>query len=277
MVGAQDTPQADPARFPITFMDLGWMILTTVFFVLALLGFGLILTFMGLDIAGLAPGQGFIFVATLVQSAYMVGCVYVVGMRRRSLDWRSIGLRPVSKRWLLIAALIAVAGIPAVTIVTVTVQALLDRPFASPQADLIAPEGFNWFGAFGMVFAAGIVAPFAEELVFRGVLYRVLRNFWPVLPAAVVSSVLFGLMHGFVEVFPGTMLLGFVMALAYERSGTLWVPFVIHAVYNSLSLTMLFVFLAMGIDLAEGVGDQAGSLDTSAGPLAVLSAAGRGP
>ena len=38
--------------------------------------------------------------------------------------------------------------------------------------------------------------------------------------------------------------LGVVFALAYEISGSLWPPIAIHATYNSLGITLLFVMLA---------------------------------
>lgn len=240
---------APASAFPVTFGDVGWMLLAAAAFALLFAGISLAIFATGIDLMSLGGSQAFVFFATMLQSAFIVGCVYGIAMRRRGLDWRGIGWRPITGRWIILAIVIALAALPVINLLTAAVQTVLDRPIRSPQAEMLAPEGFSWFAVFAMLLAAGIVAPFAEELAFRGVLYRLLRKYWPVLPSALVSAFLFGLLHGILEVYPGTMLLGFVMALAYERSGSLWVPFTIHATFNSVSLLLLFLFLASGVDL----------------------------
>ena len=67
-----------------------------------------------------------------------------------------------------------------------------------------------------------VVAPVFEELVFRGILYGTLRSRFSVLPAALISSALFGLGHFYS--LPGLVdvtWFGFVSALIYERTRSL--------------------------------------------------------
>ncbi|MDJ0950487.1 MAG: type II CAAX endopeptidase family protein [Alphaproteobacteria bacterium] len=249
----QTSSGAGEPRFPVTFGDVGRVILVT-------LGFGVlfIIALVLMTTAGIAfpfdeHGQTFAFVAVILQAAYIVGCIYFVVMRRRGLDWRGIGLRPASRRWMLAAVLIGILGVPVVSALTYGLLSLLGQPIKNPQVDLLAPEGYTLFGFFSMLLAAGIVQPFAEELAFRGVLYKLLRKYWAVFPAALVSALLFGALHYFPQVIAGTTLLGFIMALVYERSGSLWVPVILHATYNSASLLVLFALLAAGIDVGAGV------------------------
>ena len=80
-----------------------------------------------------------------------------------------------------------------------------------------------------------VVAPVAEELFFRGFLYRVLRlrmAFWL---AALVDGILFGLVHGALVIVPVLAFLGFVLCWTYERSGTLLVPIALHALNNAIA------------------------------------------
>lgn len=74
--------------------------------------------------------------------------------------------------------------------------------------------------------------PFFEELVFRGLLYRAFERQRGWLYAAIVSSVLFGLVH------PGHMvssgLGGLVLACVLHRTGSLRACVLLHALYNVL-------------------------------------------
>lgn len=208
---------------------------------LALTGIG------GSNLLRLSGSQTFVMVATVVQVLIMVGTVRFIGMRRRGMSWRDLGLIAPTRSWVWVSLVIAVLCIPLISGVTAGFQLLLGHPISSPQARLIAPEGFTWAGAVGMVLLAGLAAPFAEEIFFRGLLYGLLRRYWGVVASVTVSALLFGAVHGILDVLPGTAVMGAVLAIAYERSGTLWVPVTIHAMYNSLSLILLFAALHAGL------------------------------
>lgn len=90
---------------------------------------------------------------------------------------------------------------------------------------------------YGVTFAAGLVlygliSPFAEEVVFRGVIYNRLRRLYNPAIGIVASGILFGVFHGNLVqgVYGGC--LGMLMAYLYEKSGRLWIPFLFHAVAN---------------------------------------------
>jgi membrane protease YdiL (CAAX protease family) len=77
----------------------------------------------------------------------------------------------------------------------------------------------------------GIVAPIAEELFFRGLLYGFLRR-WGVPFAAIFSTAIFTLAHP-LRSLPLTQIAGgLLFALAYEAEGTLLVPVTIHVLGN---------------------------------------------
>jgi len=84
----------------------------------------------------------------------------------------------------------------------------------------------------------GMVAPLAEEIFFRGMLYGFLRR-WGVVVALVVSTLMFVLAH---PIFPGTPLPqvigGIVFAVAYEIEGSLMVPITIHVLGNIAIFTL---------------------------------------
>lgn len=84
---------------------------------------------------------------------------------------------------------------------------------------------------FGLILY-GVVSPFAEEAVFRGLLYNRLKRCFSVGIAVVFSSLLFGFYHGNpVQALYGTIL-GIVIAYLYELTGRFEVPFLFHAMAN---------------------------------------------
>ena len=103
----------------------------------------------------------------------------------------------------------------------------------------------SWFGALGFAEhaarpsgAAGlfvllsgvIVAPVAEELVFRGFLLNLWRHRWGMKWGIVLSSLAFGAVHFQYTIFAASM--GVLLCLVYLRFGTLWQGTVLHSLYN---------------------------------------------
>ncbi|MBH0203482.1 MAG: CPBP family intramembrane metalloprotease [Nitrospira sp.] len=80
-----------------------------------------------------------------------------------------------------------------------------------------------------------IFAPIFEELVFRGLLFAMLRRRFAFLPAALISTSLFALAHGYSLIgFISVLWSGFLWAWIYERTGSLIPGMVAHAMNNLL-------------------------------------------
>jgi membrane protease YdiL (CAAX protease family) len=88
----------------------------------------------------------------------------------------------------------------------------------------------------------GIVAPVAEEVFFRGILYGFLRR-WGIAVALVLSTCAFAYTHGLGHGFPATQLLGGILfAVAYELEKNLVIPITIHCLGNLAIFTLSFAF-----------------------------------
>ncbi len=84
----------------------------------------------------------------------------------------------------------------------------------------------------------GLLGPLAEEMVYRGILFTLLRR-WGLLVAVSGSTLLFALSHSLTSGLPVTQLIGgVVFALAYERSKSLVAPMVIHCSGNMAIFTI---------------------------------------
>jgi membrane protease YdiL (CAAX protease family) len=87
----------------------------------------------------------------------------------------------------------------------------------------------------------GVIAPLAEEIFFRGILYGYLRR-WGVIAAVTVSTLLFVLPHLTGGSLPVTQLVGgIVFALAYETEDNLMVPITIHCLGNLAIFSLSFL------------------------------------
>jgi membrane protease YdiL (CAAX protease family) len=94
---------------------------------------------------------------------------------------------------------------------------------------------FVWLSTFLVV----VAAPIAEEVFFRGFLYRGLKTHMPPWSAGIISSGVFALIHASPLEASALFMLGLTLAWRYERSGSLIVPIFAHATNNGLSTLIL--------------------------------------
>lgn len=83
-----------------------------------------------------------------------------------------------------------------------------------------------------MIVSACIMAPLIEETLFRGFLYPSLKRFVQPAVAAVIVSLLFGVVHTNLGGLLPLSILSLLLILAYEITGTLWVPMIVHSGFN---------------------------------------------
>ena len=100
----------------------------------------------------------------------------------------------------------------------------------------------GWRERAAIISMAVVVAPIAEELLFRGYFYGVLRRYAGRIPAIAISSILFAAMHLYLPSMLGLALLAVILCLLYERTGSLWANILVHATFNAISIVMLLIF-----------------------------------
>lgn len=86
-----------------------------------------------------------------------------------------------------------------------------------------------------------VLAPIAEELLFRGYLYGkvkpLLRGYWP---AAILTSLAFGAVHGQLNVAIDTFILSMFLCYLRDKTGAIWAPIFMHALKNGIAFVFLF-------------------------------------
>lgn len=93
------------------------------------------------------------------------------------------------------------------------------------------PAQWTW-----TILALVVVAPVAEEIMFRGLFQRGLQHRLRPTPALLISSLVFAAIHVQVLTFPVLFVLGLEFGWLYQRTGSLWPGIVAHAVNNLLAL-----------------------------------------
>lgn len=152
--------------------------------------------------------------------------------------WRVLGLRPARILSSLLLGALGLGAILAVNGAWSVVQNSFDIP---GQPDLLPVFGGGYAGLVQALILAGIVAPIAEEVFFRGYLYAGLRRSLGHWQGLVSSSLIFALIHLTPSVIIPIFLMGVIFAWLYDRTDSLWPCIVLHGLMNTLSLIAAFL------------------------------------
>ncbi len=143
-----------------------------------------------------------------------------------SIEWRQLGL-------------VTLAGVAFISAADLVIRVLhLDSPFTRPAWDwriLWANE----------ILITCLTVPFAEELLFRGLLFRAFRLRFSSLHSAFFSSLIFAIAHTHYLTTPPRLvtvfLMGLVCAYLVERTRSLTPGVVFHFVANFSAATIYFL------------------------------------
>lgn len=99
-------------------------------------------------------------------------------------------------------------------------------------------QRFEYFLAF---LSLVVIAPVAEEALFRGYLYGKLRNTVPVWIAILIVSAVFAVIHGQWNVGIDVFVLSVVACSLREVTGNIWAGILLHMIKNGLAFYILFI------------------------------------
>lgn len=172
--------------------------------------------------------------------AAIFGLVVLMVKVRRHASLAALGLRRVGWRWILAALPFAFLTLLLESITGLLSQSLFPQTPANQCTDIRdAYQGALWLAIIGVA----VVAPFVEELVFRGMVFGWLRERVPIAAAVTVSSALFSLEHiSFLEVtlFLPIFSTGVVLAILYHHARSIWPTVLVHGAFNLVATLVLF-------------------------------------
>jgi uncharacterized protein len=215
----------------------------------ALLG-GLVLATVGgllVDIPAFALGvnlnashlpPGLTIADTAVQDAgFIAVAVFLAQYGGRKVDAAMFGLRP-TRLW-------RAVGLLLVLLVLFTLfNVIWSEVFNTSKEKLLEQLGANETTALLVLSAAltCVIAPIAEEFLFRGFIFTSLRNWRGLWPAAIITALLFGAVHiGSAPAIdlPVLAALGFALCLLYRATGSLYPCIAAHCINNSVAFASL--------------------------------------
>jgi membrane protease YdiL (CAAX protease family) len=185
----------------------------------------------------------------ILNAVCLIGTVYLTGVRRGKISWVSIGFVPpkMEMQWLIIAIVVSLVLIPLRSVVGAAVEYLVHGGLDSLEmrGELLfagaEPNILNFLVSFMII---AVLVPISEELYFRGLLYRWFQlrfRFWP---AVIFSAAIFGLAHyDSLAVVVSSFVMGVVNAIAMERTRSIWVPILMHAVTNGVAVILIYSVL----------------------------------
>ncbi len=248
------TSAASPTAFPPNAFSPGPTILTFVgalliLVVVVIIGLVAWIVVHGFDVPLLNRSLTGLFGIGLQSIAEIVVILYLLvvlpSISHTSL--RDLGFRAPST-----SDAVKIAGaIIAMFVLVTALGSLLTTALHFKTQELAVQVFLHMHGLDKALFAffAVIVGPVTEELFFRIFLFNAMRKWWGFWPAALVSSILFGLAHG-QQPFTAAMVIslslplaigGVILCLIYVRTGSAWSNIITHASFNALSLLLISI------------------------------------
>ncbi len=94
-----------------------------------------------------------------------------------------------------------------------------------------------------LIIAIGIIAPFSEELFFRGMIYPLQRRKQRFGVAILLNGLLFSVAHMIPILMPALFVIGAILAWVRERSGSIWPPVILHMLQNSMAIYAIYTLV----------------------------------
>ena len=204
---------------------LGWTILVTV---LAALSYAA-------NIAGGDPPKDVLYqwttaVGGVIQYAIILAVVLLLS---RGIAPATLGLRAPDS-WAR-----AVGWIVAALVSIWVIGAILNIFLKAGEEQGLVPD--SWDSSRAAPFVANFVvvagvAPFVEELTYRGLGFAAVRDAHGAAAAIVITALAFGLAHGLVEALPVLTIFGAILAWLRLRTESVYPTMMLHALFNGIAL-----------------------------------------
>ncbi len=177
----------------------------------------------------------------LAQTGLSFLLVYGLILRPRRESWDFVGFRTPQKNHLLVYG---VLGGLLIFLVIIFFSVLLAyfHPQIEPQYfETLLTQEDQGMQIFFLLICASLLAPLVEEMLFRGVLYSWLRQYFNVFPAICLAGFVFGVVH-----FDAWRTLplafgGMALCWIYEKTRSVWVSMMAHGLWNAIMASLVLL------------------------------------
>lgn len=155
----------------------------------------------------------------------------------RNQRWTKPGCKPLYIHWILLIPFSILSALGLNQFLNVTRLTEVINGYHTTRQVLFSGSFFQ------SVIVLGIAVPIAEEFMFRGLVYRRLKNIVSVRTAVVISALLFGIYHMNLIQFLYASAFGILLAFIYEKFQNIAASIIFHSAAN------LFIYFAANIKI----------------------------
>jgi membrane protease YdiL (CAAX protease family) len=183
----------------------------------------------------------YLIFSALIEGAFLIAPLYYANAAYRSvtphlrLAFKALGFRRFrlgNALFWIIVLMIVIFGINALYSDLITTfhlnvqtndQLLLEQSKVAPLT------------TYAALLAAVFIAPFCEEVFFRGFVFPGLRHGMSLVWAIIISSLLFGVAHADPASFPVLFVIGLALAFLRWRTQSIWPCMILHMLNNGIA------------------------------------------
>ena len=169
-----------------------------------------------------------------------LGAIWLVFVRGRGVDFAALGYVMAEPVWVIRGVLGGFLALPAAFTIYMILRPVVGTQSGADLQQAFGGPNFSVLQAVTLLLYAGLLVPVAEELVYRGLVFRWLRDRFDYRTSALISAAAFALSHRRVEQMVIAGLMGLALAWLYERSRSLLPSILLHQTYNCVTLILTF-------------------------------------
>lgn len=191
-------------------------------------------------------------VSSALEAVFLIAPLYyathtlpsgITGRARWSAALHALGLRLPDLGLATRAAVAAIAVILGASVAYSSIVTTLHLPLKTNVDALMQQAKYEPYTVIGTLLVAVLVAPFCEEIFFRGYLFPGLARGVQLWIAVLVSAALFGIAHADVGSFVVLFVIGIALAVVRARTDSLWPGIAVHTLNNAIAFISILVLL----------------------------------
>jgi uncharacterized protein len=173
-----------------------------------------------------------------IQVILMLGVVWYFAIFRRKSTFKDLGIRYYSILWTVWYSFVFLLAIFLVIFLYVF---LMNHFFGieAPSSKIEALVRNSNMSSKILIIVVTVIAPFSEEIFFRGFMYSAFKKSWGVNAGLFLSSFLFAVAHLEIYSFIPIMIIGWLLAYLFEKTKSLLPAIFLHGVYNLILVMSL--------------------------------------
>jgi hypothetical protein len=189
------------------------------------------------SITGWQVGSGMTSPVLYIASASIYGIlllgVYLFAARQSG--WEALGIRRPPWWTITITPILLLVEMTGMVIINNMIAYLRGEMFVNPQIEaMTGGEPLAPYMLVLLLLLIAVLAPIAEELFFRGMLYGWLRQQWGTGVAIIASAAIFAVLHFIPLLIPALFFIGLVLALLREWSNSTIPCIILHMLQNGI-------------------------------------------